>query len=138
MSKQVLFTTDKNQIQSPEIVKGFKWRLDHYLRTETSEIRRAMRPMSNDLGQGIKIEQIIVEMNLGNCFDFEFEPAENDRLTVKSDQPEFGYQYFRLIFNDGVWKKGDYYTTKIQAKGVKVITKCIAEGKIQSLIVKSK
>lgn len=88
--------------------------------------------MTLDLGNGIKIDLIIDLMNSNNCFDFDYEPVEKDRLIISNEINNRDYKYFGLIFRNGKWKKGDYYTTKIPSKGIKVISERIQEGKIKS------
>ena len=88
--------------------------------------------MTSDLGYGIDIAQIKVKINAINCFDFEFEPVENDRLTIYNGKTGADYRYFGFIYRDGFWVKGAYHPSKIPAQGIRVITQTIAEGRLTS------
>lgn len=128
--KITLCSTDKENKENL-FIEGLKWSLDRYLGSEESKIRRAIKPMNLDLGNGINIDLILDQMNTNNCLDFNYKPAEKDRLLISNNLNKNDYQYFGLIFREGKWVKGDYYTTKIPNKGIKVIFEKIGEGKIK-------
>ncbi|MFK7970768.1 MAG: hypothetical protein AB8F95_10395 [Bacteroidia bacterium] len=129
MSEQILFITKTSEEEDRAELPDLHWRLERYIRTEQSEIRRAIRKMSYDIGFGIDLDQIKAEINAVNCFDFE--PVENDRLTINNGKTGADYKFFSLLFRNGLWIKGDYYSTKIPAKGIIVITKTMAEGRLK-------
>lgn len=134
MPVEILLCSNDNTTDENNFIEGLEWSLDRYLESKESEIRRAIRPMTKDLGVGINADQMIEEMNARNCFDFDFNPLEKDRLLIRNSDTERDYQYFGLIYSDGKWIQGDYYSTKLTIKGKKVILENIAKGRIKRIL----
>lgn len=99
------------------------WTLTRYIgHRKTDRIGKILRT-SDDLGNGISREQLILQMNTKNCFDFEYIPNENDSLHVSTNDDNT-YKYFNIIYKNGLWIEGGnpVFTS---------ITETIAEGKIE-------
>jgi hypothetical protein len=52
---------------------------------ESPEMGRYILP-TNDIGQGLNAEWIALNLNCGNCFDFEYEPEEGDNLKIHQNE----------------------------------------------------
>lgn len=78
------------------------WRLfrlideDHY----SGEIGRYMLPTEN-IGNGLDAEWIVLNLNLENCFDFEYTPNEGDCLRIQ--QNVILSPYISFLFKNNQW-----------------------------------
>jgi len=131
MPVEILLCSNDNTTDENNFIEGLEWSLDRYLGFKESKIRRARRTMTKDLGYGINIDQMIEEMNSRNCFNFDFNPLEKDRLLIYNNHKGRNYKYFGLIHSSGKWIQGDYYSTKLPVKGKKIILENIAKGRIK-------
>jgi hypothetical protein len=82
---------------------------------ESPEMGRYILP-TNDIGQGLNAEWIALNLNCGNCFDFEYEPEEGDNLKIH--QNEISSPYISFIYNNKEWKIDHYdpFSTFIKEK----------------------
>ncbi|MGH1516008.1 hypothetical protein [Chryseobacterium sp. JK1] len=66
-----------------------------------------MKPIE-DFENGISMERILLKLNTGNnIFDFEYLAQERDTLFISFNaKNRTEYQYFSLIFLNGIWQKG--------------------------------
>jgi hypothetical protein len=84
----------------------FIWQLfRHAGKVETSEIGRYLVP-GDDLGNSLNAEWIELNLNLTNCFDFEYIPNEGDNLVI-SRNVKWG-TYISFIFRDKAWNIDHY------------------------------
>lgn len=58
-------------------------------------------PPKKDIGQGLEENWVLLNLNLENCFDFEYTPQEDDCLTIKNDSNINDYMAF--IFKNNQW-----------------------------------
>jgi hypothetical protein len=129
----ILYSSEKEDAESL-FIQDLRWSLDRYIGSEASKIRIALKSMDLDLGNGITIDSMLEQMNSRNCFDFDYKPIEKDRLRISNCADNYNeHKYFGLLFRDGKWVKGDYYTNKLQHKGMTIISKKIGEGKIKNI-----
>lgn len=61
----------------------------------------------NDIGNGLNAEWIALNLNILDCFDFDYEPGEGDNLFIT--QNEYGSPYISFIFKSGKWIIDHYY-----------------------------
>lgn len=80
---------------------------------------------TTDLGNGISINAIILKLNTGNIFDFDYTPQERDSLHIcfNAENRE-EYKYFSLIYLDMLWQVG-------RNPAFRSIEKDIAKGKLK-------
>lgn len=117
-------TEDNNIIPNDKNEIYYTWILTSYLGSKQTSLRGKILMPTNDLGNGLDLNNTIEMLNSGlNYFDFNYHPKENDCLHINNgcDYPE--YQYFSVIFKNNTWQKGrnPVFTS---------ITKTIAKGKI--------
>lgn len=79
----------------------FIWRLFKFKsKNNSNEIGRYMLP-SNDIGNGLDAEWIALNLNLENCFDFDYTPDEGDNLFIQTNEEASAYISF--IFTNNQW-----------------------------------
>ena len=61
---------------------------------------------SDDLGHGLNTEWIALNLNVENCFDFDYIPNEGDNLIIGQNVDLSPYVSF--IFKNGIWITDDY------------------------------
>jgi len=75
-----------------------------------------------DIGNGLEIEWVLLNLNIENCFDFDYKPNNDDNLIFykKPSKNDANIQtgLFSLIYHEGQWK--EYYDfgndTKVHKK----------------------
>ncbi len=107
---------------------GYRWYLSRFVGNRTEEIDEFLIEgeyslPSKDLGKGLSEEWIQLNLNLENCFDFEYTPQEGDNLVFRSNSD---YDYLSFIFKAGYWQIEHY-------SPFSTILKKIDEGKIESI-----
>lgn len=60
----------------------------------------------DDIGNGLDAEWIALNLNVTNCFDFDYSPTEGDCLYITQNVEMSSYISF--IFKSGEWIKGHY------------------------------
>lgn len=61
---------------------------------------------AKNIGEGLTEEWVLLNLNVGNCFDFAYIPQEGDNLVIKSMAKP--YVYLSFIFQEGEWRSGHY------------------------------
>ena len=79
------------------------------------EIGRYMIPHES-LGKGLDAEWIALNLNMENCFDFEYQPQEGDNLYIRQNVRRGPYISF--IFRSGEWKVDHYSPFKYDIEQV--------------------
>jgi hypothetical protein len=81
---------------------------------------------SDDLGQGLTQEWVLLHLNHEQCFDFAYLPKEGDNLVIRKEQEgtKF-YDFMSFIFKSGAWVEGEY-------DGISHLTKLNKKGKIKA------
>lgn len=81
----------------------YLWSLHRYIGPSEDYMLGLYRFPSADIGEGLTAEWVLMNLNLRNCFDFEYTPAEKDCLRMRSEK--FG-QYLAFLYEGGEWKEG--------------------------------
>lgn len=78
------------------------WHLFRYIgqNEENFELGQYIPP-TDDIGNGLNAEWIALNLNVENCFDFEYIPSEGDNLFI-TQNIEFS-PYISFIFKNGEW-----------------------------------
>ncbi len=79
---------------------------------------------SNDIGNGLNAEWIALNLNIENCFDFDYTPNEGDNLIIRQNVEMSPYISF--IFKNGEWIIEHY-------DPFSEITEHILDGKIKEV-----
>lgn len=94
------------------------WRLYRYMgkKKDFLELGRYMLP-KNDIGNGLNAEWIALNLNVENCFDFDYVPIEGDNLFIQTN--EILAPYISFIYKNKEWICDHYdpfseYTEHIQ------------------------
>lgn len=121
--KKIVFCSCVEEVVGEEI-QGYEWSLIKFLGTKSSNIRgRIMRP-TEDLGDDIKMDSILLDLNRRNCFDFDYQPQEMDKLHISTSRTAKRYKYFTVLFKNGKWQKGNH-------PAFVSITENISKGKLK-------
>ena len=56
---------------------------------------------AGDIGNGLDAEWIALNLNLENCFDFDYTPEEGDNLFIQTN--EIASAYISFIFKNDQW-----------------------------------
>lgn len=84
----------------------YQWSLYRYLGSRPSRLLGIIRRPDKDLGNQITVDKVLKEMNMRNCFDFEYVPKERDTFHINNGKrPNF--KSFSLIFKNGKWVEGN-------------------------------
>ncbi|WP_299677930.1 hypothetical protein [uncultured Dokdonia sp.] len=108
-----------------EMPVDYTWKLTKYLGQRERFLMGKILPPVTDLDNGITVEAILHQLNTSmTTFDFEYIPSERDCLNISIPHPTERIRYFSLIYQDGVWRKGqnDAFNAK---------NEIIAKGKIR-------
>lgn len=108
--------------KNDEIPIIYVWHLYRYIGKdeENYELGRYIFP-TDDIGNGLNAEWIALNLNIENCFDFEYIPNEGDNLYI-TQNIELS-PYISFIFKNGEWII-DHYDP------FSYITKHVNEGKV--------
>lgn len=86
----------------------YKWSLSRLVNIdETLEILGSIIPPVTGLDNNVTVANVLKLINEENVFDFDYDPVADDTITIYSDTSEFGYQYFSIIYKNGIWQKGN-------------------------------
>jgi hypothetical protein len=103
----------------------YLWRLYRYVgKCEGDAILGHFVMPSEDIGNGLNAEWIALNLNVENCFDFEYTPSEGDNLVI-AQNVELS-PYISFIFENGEWVEEfcDMFS---------VIMEFISEGKVKEV-----
>lgn len=99
------------------------WRLFTYKgESKSIEMGRYMVP-ADDIGQGLDAEWIALNLNHGNCFDFDYTPKEGDNLFITQNQ--IMAPYISFIYTKAKWVT-DHYDPFITDTSLTLTGKVIA------------
>jgi hypothetical protein len=97
--KGELFRIPNKQNESIPLI--YIWQLFRYVgKEETYSLGKYIFP-TDDIGNGLNAEWILLNLNVENCFDFEYIPYEGDNLFI-SQNVELS-KYISFIFQNGEW-----------------------------------
>ncbi len=97
-----------NKKQKEDIPLVSIWRLYRYIGIREPDIYlfECYAFSTSDLGNGLNADWIALNLNVENCFDFEYTPSEGDYLRIS--QNIVPSSFISFIFKNGVWKIDDY------------------------------
>ncbi len=106
---------------------GYRWTLSHLVGTHEAMMMGEYQMPSKELGAGLTSEWVLLHLNDGNCFDFEYTPQEGDNLILRSDDR---WRYLSFVFRQGAWVEDhhDVFSTTLELG---------FEGKIEPVPVKA-
>lgn len=81
-------------------IKGYRWFLSSFVDTFEPMMEGIYEPPAKELGGGLTEEWVLLHLNYGNCFDFDYTPSEGDNLVMC---PANSYKYMSFIFRKGEW-----------------------------------
>ncbi len=84
---------------------AFYWTLSRLIGLKEDKMIGKVLGPTADLGEGITVEAIAEKLNEGTCFDFDYQPSENDTVSVSRSSDN--YRYFTLIYRAGHWREGN-------------------------------
>jgi hypothetical protein len=92
----------KSNKKNADIPLIYIWRLFRFVEeyTTVEMVGRYILP-SDDIGNGLNAEWIALNLNLENCFDFDYTPAEGDNIFIQQNVNMGSYLCF--IFTNGEW-----------------------------------
>ncbi len=102
----------------------YVWELRTLQKTELA-VGKARWP-SSDIGKGLDAAWLLLNLADRNCFDFDYQPKEEDNLVLYPSSNEYYNQYvssyLSFIYKNGEWVE-DYYDeisqeTKQKDKGI--------------------
>ncbi len=102
---KLIFCSCTTKDDKAKLIGAHEWTLYRFIGSKESQMRGKMVAPSNHLDADISLEDVLIEMNARNCFDFEYIPQEKDSFQMNNGgQPD--YKYFNLIFKNGKWESG--------------------------------
>ena len=129
--KQDLYRKVKGELvkipnkKNDDIPLIYIWYLYKYIGTDEDNMMLGQYILpSNDLGNGLNSEWIALNLNIENCFDFDYNPNEGDNLIIGQNVEMSTYISF--IFKNGEWIIEHY-------DPFSEITEHILDGKIKEV-----
>ena len=98
--------TNKNEKDGLELLKDYTWSLTRFVGFKETLLRGKIVGPKDDLGNGLNLNRILNDLNANNIFDFEYQPAEKDCLTLTAPTEDRQIKYIKVLFKDGKWAKG--------------------------------
>jgi len=96
----------KRHIDPDTLPREYIWVIFKHRKTiEPDEIGHYQMPRSN-IGQGLTADWVLLNLNVENCFDFDYEPSEGDNLVIREPAPLSPRLSF--IFRNGAWVEDHY------------------------------
>ncbi|WCM41040.1 hypothetical protein MG290_08710 [Flavobacterium sp. CBA20B-1] len=77
---QGLYSDEISRLGKKEFLKVIKWKLNRFLGAEWNGMDGLMIMPSQNLINELTENFILGELNIENCFDFEYQPNEGDNL----------------------------------------------------------
>jgi hypothetical protein len=101
----------KNTLQAK--IAGYRWSLARFVNGFDSEMEGSYELPSQDIGAELTAEWVLLNLNNGNCFDFDYIPGEGDNLIMKRADE---WEYLSFIFTQGEWREDHYvpFSTTLQ------------------------
>ncbi len=106
LTHQIILCSCAEKNENINLINPHQWTLNRYLGPTESTMRGRLLAPSQFLDDQIGIDQILTEMNLRNCFDFNYTPQERDQLCINNGLENPDYKYFCLIYKNGNWQPG--------------------------------
>ncbi|MCP4442685.1 MAG: hypothetical protein GY810_27585 [Aureispira sp.] len=95
-----LCSCDEEQLKREDI----GWRLQRVDPNREMVYRKGRASIHTfNLEQETLRNKIVQDLNYQNCFDFDFEPQQDDRLQIKFAE----HQWFAYRYQNGQWQKDD-------------------------------
>lgn len=93
----------------------YMWRLFRHIgkKKDWLEVGRYMLP-TNDIGQGLNAEWIALNLNVENCFDFDYTPQEGDNLFITTNVILGPYISFIYRNNEWICDHYDPFTDDVE------------------------
>jgi hypothetical protein len=74
-----------------------------YVGSKDTSVRGKIMRSSEDLGNDVRMESLLLDLNSRNCFDFEYQSKERGELKINTTKDHLAYRYFMMIFKNGQW-----------------------------------
>jgi hypothetical protein len=84
---------------------AYTWTLYKYLGLSKEVILGRYTFPSNDIGNGLTVNFVLQELNIRNCFDFEYNPNEGDNLIISNAE---SLTRIEFIFREEQWVEDHY------------------------------
>lgn len=95
---------DLNSTDFKESENEYVWEVFSILELEFA-VGRFIPP--SDIGQGLEVDWVLLNLNYENCFDFNYEPKELDNLIIykkpKKNRVQDKFPQLSFIFEEGSW-----------------------------------
>ncbi|MCP4437494.1 MAG: hypothetical protein GY810_00835 [Aureispira sp.] len=98
------------------------WTLYRYMGASTSTLDGMTEMPSFSLANQLSVEFVLTQLNLSNCFDFDYTPSEGDCLKIR----HIGSGFLSFIFKNRTWTIGSYDPFRDSTERVQA-------GKVQEL-----
>ena len=109
--------------QIPGSKEPFSWVLFEYKGFEASDIMGLLKMPSDKIGFYLTEEFVLQQLNLTDCFDFDYKPKEGDNLQVHFQDNKYSAEFLSFIYRDENWEADSYYTftEKIEPKNYGIL-----------------
>lgn len=100
----------------------YRWYLSEFIEIYESIMEGIYELPTDDIGNGLTAEWVLLHLNEGNCFDFDYTPKEGDNLVITKPTKTYQYVHLSFIFQNGSWLEKHYvpfYTSlELKQKGI--------------------
>ena len=89
--------------------EGYLWELRLREKIDAFEQLVGRFPIpSEDIGEGLVHEWVELNLNCEDCFDFDYQPADGDNLTIYKSTDDLYRPFLAFMYQDGLWCEGYY------------------------------
>ncbi|TAF66296.1 MAG: hypothetical protein EAZ55_06640 [Cytophagales bacterium] len=113
----------KKQIQESDKKQVYRWTLLGYVGRRETDLEGECQIPSEEIGAGLEKEWVLLNLNEGNCFDFDYTPQEGDNLVLRSNH---SFKFLSFIYRNNAWYC-DFYNSFFATLEKK------AEGEIKNI-----
>lgn len=110
--------------EKKSILNEYEWMLFSFIEEITPiEMGRYIIPRNN-IGNGLTVESVLLNLNTKNCFDFKYTPKEGDNLQIRLKKKREMISYLSFIYTNKEWIENHY-------DAFSTITEQVFKGKLK-------
>ncbi len=87
----------------------YQWFLSEFVAYDEAILKEGIYELPiRDIGKGLTAEWVLLHLNEGNCFDFDYAPKPGDNLVIKGICTKYDFPHLSFIFRDDLWIESHY------------------------------
>ncbi|HLP14241.1 MAG TPA: hypothetical protein VK177_20080 [Flavobacteriales bacterium] len=94
-------------VDESDMTITYVWELRSLVNSGNPVLGKFVNP-SFELDDVVNEKKLVDALNRKNCFDFDYQPRENDQLQIRYNKNLHKPQFISFIFKGGKWKWGQW------------------------------